>query len=152
MELARRLSDGLVQCLSSFPKSFAYETVQEDIVDDEEQQDKRGRSDSVDSGFIDSSDIALDCDEDEGLNIIEFDDLMLHNTREDGWIVVFNKVYDISNYIDKNHPGGEEVLLEYVGYDATMAFRSVGHSKGALKLLEKYCIGILPKNERINFE
>ena len=41
-------------------------------------------------------------------------------------------------------------MMEYLGYDATMAFRGVGHSKGALRTLEKFLIGILPTQERLN--
>ena len=35
------------------------------------------------------------------------------------------------------------------GYDATVAFRGVGHSKAAFRTLNKYCIGILPEHERL---
>lgn len=47
------------------------------------------------------------------------------------------------------HPGGMEVMEEYVGYDASMAFRSVGHSPDALEMLEQFLIGVLPEHERM---
>ena len=75
---------------------------------------------------------------------------MLHNNFDDAWIVLYDKVYNVTEYLLK-HPGGEDVILEYLGFDATMAFRSVGHSKAALRMLEKYLIGILPKSEWMNF-
>ncbi|XP_061449851.1 cytochrome b5 type B isoform X3 [Rhineura floridana] len=39
------------------------------------------------------------------------------------------------------HPGGEEVLLEQAGRDATESFEDVGHSVDARKMLEQYLIG-----------
>lgn len=47
------------------------------------------------------------------------------------------------------HPGGYDVILEYAGRDASMAFRGTGHSKFAVLSLKKYEIGELPMNERI---
>ena len=38
---------------------------------------------------------------------------------------------------------------DYLGFDATRAFRSVGHSTDALTMLDNYIIGILPRNERL---
>jgi cytochrome b involved in lipid metabolism len=56
----------------------------------------------------------------------------------------------VTEYL-RRHPGGEEVMLEYVGYDATMAFRGVGHSPAAMRTMNKFLIGILPKHERLGF-
>ncbi|KAJ3416705.1 Cytochrome b5 type B (outer mitochondrial membrane) [Chytridiales sp. JEL 0842] len=39
------------------------------------------------------------------------------------------------------YPGGEEVMIEQAGADATEAFDDIGHSDDAVKLLEKYLIG-----------
>ena len=39
------------------------------------------------------------------------------------------------------HPGGEEVLLEQAGSDATGAFEDVGHSADARKMLEDFVVG-----------
>jgi len=112
---------------------------------------------SVDSGVgvwgessknIDGSQEILD--EETGLKIIGLEEVANHDFREDGWMVVYDKVYDVTSFLGR-HPGGEDVLLEYLGYDATMAFRGVGHSAAAYRMMEKYVIGILPKDERLNF-
>jgi cytochrome b involved in lipid metabolism len=67
------------------------------------------------------------------------------------WIFFFLfQVYDVTEYL-RRHPGGEEVMLEYVGYDATMAFRGVGHSPAAMRTMKKFLIGILPRHERLGF-
>ena len=44
--------------------------------------------------------------------------------------------YDISEFLDQ-HPGGEEVVLETAGTDATGAFEDVGHSSDAREMLKK---------------
>ncbi|NXT61678.1 CYB5B protein, partial [Chaetops frenatus] len=41
------------------------------------------------------------------------------------------------------HPGGEEVLLEQAGRDATESFEDVGHSTDAREMLKQYYIGEL---------
>jgi len=111
---------------------------------------------STDSGFdrdLENLDISMNGrDEETGLDLISLDEVTLHNMREDAWLVVYDKVYEMTEYLESSrHPGGEDVILEYLGYDATLAFRGVGHSKGALRVLDKYCIGILPRDERLNF-
>lgn len=49
--------------------------------------------------------------------------------------MIHDKVYDATNFIDE-HPGGEEVLLDVGGQDATEAFEDVGHSDEARSILE----------------
>uniref|UniRef100_A0A8C9EGT1 Cytochrome b5 type B n=1 Tax=Pavo cristatus TaxID=9049 RepID=A0A8C9EGT1_PAVCR len=39
------------------------------------------------------------------------------------------------------HPGGEEVLLEQAGRDATESFEDVGHSTDAREMLKQYYVG-----------
>lgn len=46
------------------------------------------------------------------------------------------------------HPGGEEVLLEQAGKDATEAFEDVGHSTDARELMNKFKVGELVDSER----
>ncbi|KRT78582.1 hypothetical protein AMK59_8114 [Oryctes borbonicus] len=71
-----------------------------------------------------------------------------HDNLTDCWIVVYDRVYDITKFINE-HPGGADVLLEHAGRDATIAFRSTGHSSLAIKTLEKYYVGNLPIRQRI---
>ncbi|KAL0408753.1 UNVERIFIED_CONTAM: cytochrome isoform A [Sesamum radiatum] len=67
-----------------------------------------------------------------------------HNTKDDCWVVIDGKVYDVSSYLDE-HPGGDDVLLRATGKDATDEFEDAGHSKTARELMEQYCIGNLIK-------
>lgn len=71
-----------------------------------------------------------------------------HNNSEDCWIVIYDKVYDITKFLPL-HLGGEFILLEYAGRDATIAFRSTRHGDDSYQLLEKYLIGNLVETERI---
>lgn len=41
--------------------------------------------------------------------------------------------------------GGEEVLLDVAGDDATEAFEDVGHSDEARDILKKYRVGVLKR-------
>ncbi|KAF8040399.1 hypothetical protein BT93_B2588 [Corymbia citriodora subsp. variegata] len=65
-----------------------------------------------------------------------------HSSREDCWIVIDGKVYDVSSYLD-DHPGGDDVILETTGKDATDGFEDAGHSEEVRELLQTFCIGEL---------
>ena len=67
-----------------------------------------------------------------------------HNTDKSAWTVYNNKVYDITKFIkQKSHPGGDGAIRVAMGKDISEIFNSIGHSKYALNLLEKFCIGEL---------
>ncbi|XP_028132772.1 cytochrome b5 [Diabrotica virgifera virgifera] len=83
-----------------------------------------------------------------GERVITLEEVSRHDTDKDCWVVIYDRVYDITEFLDE-HPGGSEVLLEYAGREASAAFRGSGHSNVAIKLLNKYCIGELPIDERI---
>lgn len=77
-----------------------------------------------------------------------------HNTAAVLWIIIDDKVYDVTKFLAEvtrepirflihwnynfrfvvrrlQHPGGEEVLVEAAGKDATAEFVDVGHSSDA---------------------
>jgi hypothetical protein len=60
----------------------------------------------------------------------------------DAWIVLDNNVLDITRYIEY-HPGGEKILIDVLGKDATQQFNDVGHSPIALDLIPRYTIGTI---------
>ena len=72
----------------------------------------------------------------------------MHDTRSDCWIVVDDLVYNLTDML-RDHPGGDDVLLEQAGRDATIAFHSVGHSTDASQQMNAYLIGILPLHQRM---
>lgn len=52
-------------------------------------------------------------------------------------IIIRNKVYDVSSYLDE-HPGGGDILEQYQHKDATDDFEEIGHSADALAILESF--------------
>ncbi|XP_042419590.1 cytochrome b5-like [Zingiber officinale] len=71
-----------------------------------------------------------------------------HNTREDCWVVIDGKVYDVTSYLDE-HPGGDDVLLSAAGRDSTEDFEEVGHSNDARELMQAYCVGELDPDHAV---
>ncbi|KAK4525118.1 hypothetical protein GAYE_SCF08G3023 [Galdieria yellowstonensis] len=74
-----------------------------------------------------------------------------HNTKKDAWIVLDGKIYDVTRFLDE-HPGGEEVLLEVAGRDATREFEDVGHSDEARELRNKYFVGVVRSETKEELE
>ncbi|XP_078052494.1 cytochrome b5 [Augochlora pura] len=65
-----------------------------------------------------------------------------HNNENDLWFVYKDGVYDITKFL-KEHPGGEEILIELSGRDGTKCFDDIGHTSEAVQLREGYKIGVL---------
>ena len=74
-------------------------------------------------------------------------DVAKHRDREDLWLIIDGKVFSVTKYLE-DHPGGEEVLIDKAGEDATEDFEDVGHSNEARKTLAGLEIGVLPPSER----
>jgi len=70
-----------------------------------------------------------------------------HNSHEKAWIVIHNNIYNVTEFLNE-HPGGEEVLLEQAGKEATEAFEDVGHSTDARELMQKFKVGEVIESER----
>ncbi|KAL4970726.1 cytochrome b5-like heme/steroid binding domain-containing protein [Aspergillus stella-maris] len=73
-----------------------------------------------------------------------FKEVAEHNSKKDLYLVVHDKVYDCTSFVDE-HPGGEEVLLDVGGQDGTEAFEDVGHSDEAREILEGLLVGNLKR-------
>ncbi|OAD58596.1 Cytochrome b5 [Eufriesea mexicana] len=86
--------------------------------------------------------------ESEQLRMINLDEVAWHDTVDNCWVVIHDYVYDCTDFL-KTHPGGSDVILEYAGRDATLAFIGTGHSPMAKQSLQVYLIGELPPEERI---
>lgn len=67
------------------------------------------------------------------------DEVAKHKTEDDVWFIVDSKVYDVSEFVDA-HPGGEAVLRQVAGTDATTAFYNL-HRHEVLSKYEDLCIG-----------
>ncbi|KAH6605684.1 hypothetical protein Trco_004837 [Trichoderma cornu-damae] len=73
-----------------------------------------------------------------------YQDVAEHNTKKDLFVVIHDKVYDCTKFVDE-HPGGEEVMLDVAGQDATEAFEDVGHSDEARETLAQLIVGDLKR-------
>jgi cytochrome b involved in lipid metabolism len=74
-----------------------------------------------------------------------------HTDKASTWIIIHNNVYDVTKFLEE-HPGGEEVLLEQAGKDATENFEDVGHSTDARTMMKDYHIGELIDADKTNTE
>lgn len=74
-------------------------------------------------------------------------EIKAHNTNKSTWIVIHNNIYDVTEFLNE-HPGGEEVLIEQAGKEATEAFEDVGHSTDAREMMKKFKVGELIESER----
>lgn len=83
----------------------------------------------------------------EEVKLYSLADVKSHNTNKSTWLVIHNNIYDVTAFLNE-HPGGEEVLLEQAGKEATEAFEDVGHSTDARELMAKYKVGELIESER----
>lgn len=68
-----------------------------------------------------------------------------HNTKSDCWIIYQGRVYNITSYFG-SHPGGDTIMLNYCGKDATLAFDTKNmsspspHSQGAQSMLLQFLV------------
>uniref|UniRef100_A0A8D2LVD6 Cytochrome b5 n=1 Tax=Varanus komodoensis TaxID=61221 RepID=A0A8D2LVD6_VARKO len=70
------------------------------------------------------------------------EEIQKHNHSQSTWIILHNRVYDLTKFLEE-HPGGEEVLREQAGGDATESFEDVGHSTDARNLSDTFIVGEL---------
>nr|CCA19127.1 delta6 fatty acid desaturase putative [Albugo laibachii Nc14] len=70
-------------------------------------------------------------------SVLTWDQVRAHNSPNDAWIVIHNKVYDITNF--NAHPGGS-VMYTHAGADATDVF-AIFHPAQAFQLLKQFYIG-----------
>lgn len=75
---------------------------------------------------------------------ISYDEVQKHNEMGSAWIIVKDRVYDCTPYLE-DHPGGASSIMIVAGQEATEDFEAV-HSSKAWKMLEDYYIGPLKKS------
>ncbi|KAK7314405.1 hypothetical protein VNO77_32927 [Canavalia gladiata] len=68
-------------------------------------------------------------------------EVSLHNKRTDCWIIIKNKVYDVTSYVEE-HPGGDTILT-HAGDDSTEGFYGPQHATRVFDMIEDFYIGDL---------
>lgn len=49
---------------------------------------------------------------------LSFQEVAKHNSRNDCYVILYNKVYDMTEFLP-HHPGGPQIIIKYAGKDAT---------------------------------
>ena len=63
------------------------------------------------------------------------DEIAKHNSKKDCWVVLHNKVFAITPFLDE-HPGGSKAIMLYAGKDATKEFDML-HK---IEIIDKYAM------------
>ncbi|CAG8434507.1 673_t:CDS:1 [Scutellospora calospora] len=66
------------------------------------------------------------------MTLISAKEVAKHNTRQDCWVIIHGKVYDVTKFLPE-HPGGVKVILDQAGKDATAAFDPI-HPQDIIKM------------------
>ncbi|KIW04327.1 uncharacterized protein PV09_04618 [Verruconis gallopava] len=56
--------------------------------------------------------------------LISTEQLSRHNKPGDAWILIDTTVWDVTDFAEQ-HPGGAEIIYQYIGHDATDAYNEV---------------------------
>ncbi|XP_049637744.1 cytochrome b5 [Suncus etruscus] len=83
----------------------------------------------------------------QAVKYYRLEEIQKHNHSKSTWLILHYKVYDLTKFLEE-HPGGEEVLREQAGGDATENFEDVGHSTDARELSKSFIIGELHPDDR----
>lgn len=79
--------------------------------------------------------------------VYSLEEIAKHNTKASNLLLIHGDVYDVTKFLEE-HPGGEEVLLDQGGKDASEAFEDVGHSSDARELMKQYKVGVLREEDK----
>lgn len=75
--------------------------------------------------------------------VISREELAKHNTREDCWIGLRGRVYNLTHYVEY-HPGGEEILAPSYGTDATALFDKYHKYVNGEYIMRATQVGVMP--------
>ncbi|KAJ2516943.1 hypothetical protein GGI11_003305 [Coemansia sp. RSA 2049] len=70
------------------------------------------------------------------------DEISKHNTVDDCWLIVFDRVYNVTRYLDF-HPGGRGQIMRAAGKDGTQLFMETHAWVNAERMLRECFVGIV---------
>ncbi|KAH7062982.1 cytochrome b2 [Paraphoma chrysanthemicola] len=76
---------------------------------------------------------------------LSLDAIKSHNNRESCWVVISDRVWDVTDFLGA-HPGGADAILKYAGQDATEIYEEI-HAPGMLEetlAADKFIGDLLP--------
>ncbi|GJE93762.1 molybdopterin binding oxidoreductase [Phanerochaete sordida] len=76
--------------------------------------------------------------------VLSLEEIAKHGTRDDAWIIIDNKVYDVTSVLSW-HPGGAEAIMPYAGkatVDTTIQYKGI-HDNYANQKRDETLIGVL---------
>lgn len=76
------------------------------------------------------------------LKIYTLEDVLEHQKPDDCWIVRSGHVYNVSVFLP-DHPGGDDIILEWAGKDVgeVMQRGEHSHSDAAFEMMSEFLIG-----------
>ena len=83
----------------------------------------------------------------DGYRPLRLSEIARHNNAANGyWIVIDDEVYDMTEFVHL-HPGGDTLILNCAGSDATREYQTIRHHKdpGIQAMLSMYKIGYVEK-------
>lgn len=81
------------------------------------------------------------------LREVTLDQLAAHSKKNDAWIAIRGRVYNVTHYMDF-HPGGDAELMRGVGQDGTSLFNQIHPWVNFESLLQKCLVGQLVQSGR----
>merc|ERR1712113_1190052 len=82
---------------------------------------------------------------------LSMDDVGKHTTKTDCWVVLHNRVLDVTSFLSQ-HPGGELAILTFAGKDATAEFDMIHPPDVIEKYAPNAVIGHLGADEEVDVE
>jgi len=73
-----------------------------------------------------------------------------HSSKKSCYVLLGHKVFDVTTFLP-DHPGGDDLVLEYAGKDVTVILADVlshAHSESAYEILEDSLVGLLDAADR----